>query len=535
MSDWNFATVWETVARELPDAPALTHEERRLNWRQFERAGESFAAVLRAHGLEPQAKVAQYLYNCPEYLISVFGSLKASMVPVNTNYRYTGEELVYLWLDADVRVVVFHSTFADRIDQIRDRLPGVQLWICVDDAMADMPDWALPFPSVDSPDDPVTGNPRSGDDVFMIYTGGTTGQPKGVMWRQDDLFVKVMKMGRAASVLDSDDLGAYSALLKEPGPVLCAAAPLMHGTGLMSTCAAMFLGGSLVTLPNRNFSATAVLDAVAAHRVTQMSIVGDTFARPILEALDGNPDRWDLSSLRLMFSSGVMWSHEVKAGLLRHLPGIMLTDGLGASETPGMGRAISSSKELGGTGRFKLGDDAVLITDDGRIVTSGVGEVGRLAVGGRLPIGYYKDPEKTAQTFVTVGGRRFAVPGDYAEITQDGTINLLGRGSSCINTGGEKVYPEEVEEAIKKFPGIADAAVAGVPDPKWGQSVVALVECRDAEVNHAALLEHLRNSLAGYKLPKQIFDVEAITRAPNGKLLRKVVQEEALKLTSGVS
>ena len=529
MPGWNFADVWEVVAETLPDAPALVQSRpgspaqeqvsRRRSWAETDQRANGVARSLLDLGLGVQDKVAQYLYNCPEYLESVFGTFKAGLVPVNTNYRYGDAELVYLWDNADAVAVVFHGTFSERIERLRPRLPRITGWLWVDDGSGPCPDWALDYEeAVKSASDRVAPPwGRSGDDLYLLYTGGTTGMPKGVMWRQDDLFAAL----NAAAPIKHDEeagLAGVRATLQSPGPVFLPACPLMHGTGAFPAFTALGVGGSVVVLSGRTFDPEEFLSTVAAEGVNITSIVGDAFAKPILRALDEAPGRWDISSLRVVISSGVMWSEPTKQGLLRHHPGMLLVDSFASSEALGMGRSISGSEARAETARFTLGSNARVIADDGRDVVPGSGEVGLLAVRGRNPIGYYKDPEKTAKTFRTLDGARYSIPGDNATVDADGTLRVLGRGSVCINTGGEKVFPEEVEEVVKLHPAVRDAIVVGVPDERFGEAICAVVEVGpDAALERDDLVAHVKDRLASYKAPRHVLVVETIGRAANGK------------------
>ena len=518
MGNWNYADIWERVADQIPEADCLVHGEKRLTWADVDRRADGVAQFLVDAGLERQQAVAQYLYNGPEYMESMFAAFKASFVPVNTNYRYTAEELTYLWENADAGAVVFHSGFADRIDSIRDRLPMVRAWLWVDDGSGECPDWATPYETAAASGAarcrPTWG--RSGDDLNMLYTGGTTGMPKGVMWRQDDL---VVVLSAALATPFPDDGSVDDIVMAGPGPRFCPACPQMHGTGNFPGLSALTLGGSIITLSDRSFDPVELLDTIEGKGVNLMSMVGDAFGKPILRALDANPQRWDLSSLLGITSSGVMWSEEVKQGLLNHHPNMVLNDAFSSSEALGMGASTSGAGSTAKTARFQLGEHCIVIDDDGNRLVPGGRPQGRLAVGGRQPIGYYKDPEKTARTFLMVDGQRYSCPGDFAIVEDDGTITLLGRGSVCINTGGEKVFPEEVEETLKTHPSVLDAVAVGVPDEKFGEAVTAVVEARDnAEIDAAALIAHVKKTLAGYKAPKHVVVVDTIGRAPNGKV-----------------
>jgi acyl-CoA synthetase (AMP-forming)/AMP-acid ligase II len=521
MPGWNFADIWEVVAEQVPDAPFQVQGDRRLSWAESDRRANGVARTLLDRGAPEQGKVAQYLYNCPEYIESMFAAFKAGLVPINTNYRYQDDELVYLWENADCVAVVFHGTFADTIARIRDRVPLVQTWLWVDDGSGPCPEWAMPYEEAAAAHEERVVAPwgRSGEQLLMTYTGGTTGMPKGVMWRQQDLIRNLVGSYNASYREAEADPAKIREEVTTRGPVGLPACPLMHGTGLYSQLVVLCLGGSVVTLVSRRLDVVELLDTIERERVNSMAIVGDAFAKPLVQALDREPDRWDLSSLLVVASSGVMWSEPVKQGLLKHNPSMILLDTFSSSEALGMGQSMSSAGGTSGTAKFKLGTNAIVITDDGRKVEPGSGEIGRVAVGGFQPIGYYKDPEKTAATFIEFEGQRYSCPGDYATVEADGTLTLLGRGSVVINTGGEKVFPEEVEEALKTHPSVRDAVVVGVPDDRFGEVVTAVVEVVDGnEVDGDELIAHVKSKLATYKAPKQVVTVSTIGRAPNGKV-----------------
>jgi fatty-acyl-CoA synthase len=357
----------------------------------------------------------------------------------------------------------------------------------------------------------------------MLYTGGTTGMPKGVMWRQDDLFARLNGGGfrRYPAEGGVDDVRTELAA-NGPGMTLLPACPLMHGTGGFTAMECLSEGGHVVTLAGRQFDPVELLDTVERERVNCTVIVGDAFAKPILAALDADEGRWDLSSLVGIISSGVMWSEETKQGLLRHHPGMLLIDAFGSSEALGIGTSVSSSKSAAKTAQFTLGPDVRVIDPDGRDIRPGSGQIGVLALGGRIPVGYYKDETKSAATFRVIDGTRFSVPGDYAEVRADGSIQLLGRGSVCINTGGEKVYPEEVEEVVKTVDGVLDAVVVGIPNERFGEEIVAVVQLTpgadDGSVASGAVIDHVKSKLAGYKAPRRVRFVETIGRSPSGKV-----------------
>lgn len=522
MTDWNFADIWETVADVLPDVRMLVHGGQHHTFRQVDRRANGIARTLIDHGLHHQDKVAHYLYNCSEFLESMFAMFKAGLVPVNTNYRYEDDELLYLWDNADVRAVVFHDSFTSRIERLRPRLPAIALWLWVDDSGGTCPPWAVPYEdaATGGGDDPVRAPwGRSGDDLYLLYTGGTTGMPKGVMWRQDDLFARV-NGSNLVSVPENGGLAGIRRTIVGAGPVHLPACPLMHGTGAFTSLGVLSIGGSVVTLVNHRFDPVELLDTIDAENVNTVAIVGDAFAKPILAELDAQPRRWRLSTLVGMISSGVMWSEETKRGLLAHHGTMVLIDAFSSSEALGMGASRSTGGSAEHTARFTLGPDVrVVDPDTGDDVTPGSSQRGVLALGGRNPLGYYKDEAKTAATFRVFDGRRYSVPGDWAEVDADGTVHILGRGSVVINSGGEKIFPEEVEEVLKRHPAVRDAVVVGLPDERFGEVVAAAVELRPgSSATEQQLIEHVRSGLARYKAPRRIRFVDSIGRAPTGKV-----------------
>jgi len=525
MSSWNFADVYEAVASRVPDRLVQVQGDRTYTWAQFDGRANALAADLLAVGLTHQSKVAAYLFNGPEYLETYVAAFKGGFAPVNTNYRYGHDEILYLFDNADAEAVVYHATFNELIDRVRTQLPKVKRWYCVRDGGGDVPSWAVDYESVVSAGitEAVRGPwGRSPDDLLLLYTGGTTGMPKGVMWRQDDLFNVLGSGGNP--VLGYQPVASLDELVGRMGPdwppfVLLSACPLMHGTGQFSSLIAMILGGTVVTLPSRSFDVSELFGEVERNKVNSIIIVGQAFAGPMLEHLDANPGRYDLSSVRMVTSSGVMWAQDNKEGLLRHIPQAALFDSFGSSEAVGMGASVSTKDGTSQTARFMLGPSCGVFTEEGRRVVPGSGERGLVAVGGFIPVGYYKDEVKSAATFKMIEGQRWSMPGDWAEVNEDGTLNLLGRGSVCINTGGEKVFPEEVEEALKRHAKVRDAVAVGIPNARFGETICAVVE---AEPGQTPTLEelsaHVRDHLAAYKAPRDLVLIDTIGRAPNGKV-----------------
>jgi len=518
---WNFGDMLDALEAEIPgERPALVHGEQVQSWRELSESSNRLARALIARGAKPGDKVAFYLRNRPEYLVTLCAAFKARLVHVNVNYRYLEDELHYIFENSDAKFAVFGEEFQEQVGGLVGRLRGVSHWLQVEGVPAD---YAESFAACTAEGEagPLDVS-RSPDDLVFVYTGGTTGLPKGVMWRHEDLWGAT---GGGATIpahagVAPADLEAHLVGLRKrgAGPIQIPACPLMHGTALMSSILNLMSGGTSVTLPAASFDAEEFFDTVERRHVQAAVIVGNAFARPLVEALDAHPGRWQLDSLRVLISSGVMWSLESKRELLHHLPQLRLADLFGSSEALGFGSSVTTLKEGVETARFSIGDRCRVFSEDHREVQPGSGERGFIARSGWIPLGYYKDPEKTARTFPTIGGVRYSVPGDWCRVEADGSLTLLGRGSVCINTAGEKVYPEEVEEVLKAHAAVRDALVVGLPDPKWGQAVTALVEAREgAKVDEEELRGHVRSRLAGYKTPKRFFPVERMFRGANGK------------------
>ena len=517
---WNFGDILEAIEPVLrPDSLAFIHGDRRITWAQATFQSNNLARALIKRGAEPGDKIAFYMRNRPEYILTLSAAFKARMTHVNINYRYTAEEVWYIFDNSDAQTVVYASEFRDIIAEIRPRLPKVKTWVEVSTDGKIAP-FAEAFDTLASEGDGTALDlKRSGEDQMFIYTGGTTGMPKGVMWTHHAMREITLQAERKLGPVP-ETLEALSAHMAANPPVArnLPAPPLMHGTGLLTAMGTHLNGGCVITLTRESFDAEEMLRAIHEHKPTSLVIVGDSFGRPLLNALNTHAGKFDLSSVLVMVSSGVMWSQEVKHGLLEHMPAAMLNDAFSSSEALGMGSSIMTKNGEVQTAKFMLGDRCRVFDEDDQPVAPGSGRRGLVALGEPLPLGYYKDADKTARTFRLINGHRYSIPGDWCEVEADGSLTLLGRGSACINTAGEKVFPEEVEEVLKRHYAIDDALVIGLPDEKWGQSVTAVVQLTMGHrLDPDDVRAFVRKALAGYKTPKLIVVADCSLRASNGK------------------
>ena len=529
---WNYGDIIDAVGGIVPGArPALIHGDKTTSWSQFVARSNNLATAMLANGARPNDKIAFYMRNRPEYMEGLAAAFKARLTHVNVNYRYIDNELIYLLDNADATVCIYTAEFADNVANIRSQLPRITQWIEVDDGHAGLDDVLHYEDLASSGDGARLDIQRSPADQLFIYTGGTTGMPKGVMWSQDALWNVLGAGGNVRlGVPPCESLEEHLDRVKAApvSPVNLPLPPLMHGTGLLSALGAIANGGTCVTLTSKSFEAELALQNIARHRVTGVTIVGDAFARPLLEYLDAHPGQYDFSSVMSMNSSGVMWTRDIKAGLLRHNQNLLLADGFSSSEAIGLGASVMTKDQTIEVASFTLGPKCKVFTEDDREVLPGSGESGLVAVSGFLPDGYYKDQAKTDKTFKTINGVRYSIPGDFVRVEADGTLALLGRGSNCINTAGEKVFPEEVEEALKHHPSVADCLVVGVADEKWGQSITAVVELhRGFNLEEIELKQFSREHLAAYKIPKRILVMPDLQRAANGKANYKLIKDFA--------
>jgi acyl-CoA synthetase (AMP-forming)/AMP-acid ligase II len=534
--EYNLADLFESVVDVVPDREALvyiehpgTGAERRLTYAELDAAANRIGHHLTGIGLRPGEHLGLHLYNGVEYLQTVLGCLKARVVPVNVNYRYVEEELVYLYRDADLAAVVFDAEFTDRVAAALPQTPKLRHLLRVGTAGPGAPEVpATAFTDAEAAASPERGFPRrSGDDQFIIYTGGTTGMPKGVMWRQEDLFFAGLGGGAPTGepVKRPEEL-AERVAAGGAGITFFPAPPLMHGTSTLTAFIGFNFGQRIVL--HRKFVPEEVLRTVEKEKVTSISLVGDAMLRPLIDALDGPMKGTDCSSVFSVSSSGAVMSDTVRGQFRALVPNAMLLNNFGSSESGFNGTATEDSGPERGF-RIRV-NSRTQVVDPATHQPVAVGEVGRVAQCGHVPLGYYNDPKKTAETFFERDGARWVLLGDMATVDEEGVVTVLGRGSQCINTGGEKVYPEEVEQALKSHPDVYDALVAGVPDAKWGHHVAAVVQLRKGAARPSLedIQTHCRSRLAGYKIPRQLVLAESIRRSPSGKADYRWAREVAV-------
>jgi 3-oxocholest-4-en-26-oate---CoA ligase len=524
--EMHFATVWEAIAEAIPEHPALVHGDLTRTWAEYDARASRLAAAFHAAGIGHNAKVGMYLYNGPEYLETQYAAFKVRATPVNVNYRYLDDELWYLLDNADAEALVFHTSLADRVERVKARLPKVRLYIQVDDGGS--PIDAAHYEALIDGHAPMAPIMRDESDLYMLYTGGTTGMPKGVMYAMGgmtDSFVQgFYPLVGLTPPANAHEIPTLVKSVAEAGnaPISIPTCPLMHGTGMwLGALVPHLLGGAVITMTAKSLDGDEVLRAVQQHNVGFVTVVGDAMCKPIIRSIDDAIERgepYDLSSLKMMISSGVMWTAEVKNDMLDRVPQIVLLDAIGSTEGS-MGSQISMKGVPAQTAKFAQTPHTKVFTEDGREVVPGSDETGMVAAGGNVPLGYYKDEEKSARTFRVINGVRYSFPGDWATVNADGTITLLGRGSQCINTGGEKVFPEEVEEAVKRVDGVEDCLVVGMPDEKFGQAVTAVVSllAEGPSPDAAAIIAGVKAQLSAFKAPKRVVIVATVPRAPNGK------------------
>jgi acyl-CoA synthetase (AMP-forming)/AMP-acid ligase II len=519
---WNIADLIEHVVDTVPDRVALIVGDRVETYAQLEENANRLAHHLAANGVKAGDHVGIYAFNSHEFVETILAAYKLRAVPINVNYRYVEAELRYLFDNADLVALVHDAQFTSRIAAVRDAVPTLQHTIVIDDGSGVDASSLGSVPYADalasgSPDRDF--GPRSDDDIYVLYTGGTTGMPKGVVWRQEDVLCVLgglVNFDTGIRVEDEWEFANAAAEVAEPslGIVI---APLMHGAAQWGTLNGLLKGSTNVLMPK--FDAHEVWMAVDKHKITTLGITGDAMGRPLIEALEEGG--YDASSIVTVASTAAVFSATVKERYLERFPNLIIADAVGSTESGYNGVRVivkGGEPEQPGPPTIRMGPDTVVLDDDLNIVQPGSGVVGRMARGGNVPLRYHKDPEKSAATFVTVQGKRYSIPGDYATVEPDGSMKLLGRGSVSINSGGEKIYPEEVEAALKAHDAVFDALVVGVPDERWGERVAAVIELRPGHtVTLDELDTHARDYIAGYKVPRELHFVDKIERSPSGK------------------
>jgi 3-oxocholest-4-en-26-oate---CoA ligase len=523
---FNLAAIHEAIAAAVPDRECLIFRDRRLTWAQFTDRTRRLASLLREAGLgcstprsqlrnweSGQSHVALYLYNGNEYLEGMLGAFKARCVPVNVNYRYVDQELEYLFDNSEARAIVFHASFAPTLARIRSRLPKVRLWLQVDDGSGEalLPE-ALDYEKALAAAEPRPPRDLSPDDLYILYTGGTTGMPKGVLWRQEDILRAALYTGDPGSLEQMVERAKGGGIRSLPSP------PFMHGAAHWAAFNMWHVGGTIVVQSEpRRLDPHDVWSTIENEKVNALTIVGDAFGRPLADQL--RKRSYDVSSLKLLTSGGAILTAALKQEFLELIPGVRILDALGSSESGAQAMQFSVSGTRASTGDFALAPgNLVLKADLSGIVSAGSPEQGWLARSGAVPLGYYRDEAKTAKTFPVVDGVRYSVPGDRAGLDEKGLLRLFGRDSVTINSGGEKIFAEEVEHALKHHPSVYDAVVVGTPHERWGQQVTALVQLREGErVSEAQLCQTASAHVAAYKLPKLFVFVDEILRSPSGK------------------
>jgi len=512
--EFNLADLFESVVDTVPDRDALVCGERRLTFAELDARANRLAHHLAGTGIGPGDHVGIQLYNGPEYVETMLACLKLRAVPININYRYVAAELSYLYEDADLVGLVYDVEFDGRVAGAASALPASARLIAV--GGPGLPG-AESYEDVLAAASPDRGFPaRSADDLYVLYTGGTTGAPKGVIWRHEDLFFAGLGGGDPMGEPVKTPTELAERVAASYPLVMFPVAPLMHGAAQLATFIGFFGGRKVVLV--RRFDPAEVLRAIAREKANVANIVGDAMARPLAEALAGPLAGTDLSSLIAISSAGAILSQSVRDTLGALLPNTVLLDNFGASESGFNGTGVAGSSPESGL-RFTVNARTSVLDEQLRPVEPGSDVVGHVAQRGHVPLGYYKDPKKTAEVFVEVDGERWVLLGDLARVEADGTVHVLGRGAVCINSGGEKIFPEEVEAVLKAHPAVFDAVVAGVPDATYGERVAAVVQLRPEldRPESPELDAHCRERLSGYKVPRSYVVAEEIRRSPSGK------------------
>lgn len=526
--EFNAADIFEGVVDRVPDREAIVHGSTRLTYKELDARSNKAANALKKLGIKNGSHVGIYAFNCVEWLEIMLGAYKLCAIPININYRYVEEELKYLIENADMEAIFYHKQFSKKLQNIKGQLPLLKSFICINDNSdnENVIEESFDFESlIINEDESRLKVRRSGDDQYILYTGGTTGMPKGVVWRMEDV---LMTLGGGIDAVTGEKYKTpeeFADKCFQDQTIALALAPFMHGGAQWQSFNAFFSGWKLIINDQISFDADYIWEVVAKEKVMNLTIMGDAMGRPLCDALPKAIDKGlDLSSLFVLSSTASVFSATIKDTILEFLPNLFLIDAVGSSETGATGVNIHTKdgklKDSGGGPKFTKPEFSEILNLDTKeiIPPSDTQTIGYLARKGHVPLAYYKDEEKSKKTFIEVNGERYSIPGDMAKYEADGQMTLLGRGSVSINSGGEKIFPEEVEMALKAHPNIFDCLVVGVKDDRWGQKVVAVIQRReDIEMSLEEIKEVASKYIASYKMPKAIVFSELIERAPSGK------------------
>ena len=517
--EYNLADMYEAVADTVPDNIALVSGDVRHTYADLDKRANRLAHYLQSQGIGQGDHVGLHLFNGHAFVEAILALFKIRAVGINVNYRFVGPEVRYMIENADLKGLITQRRFLPVINDASRGLAPLRPLVVIEDgadAVSDQPSIEYETALAQGSEERGFG-PRSPDDLYIIYTGGTTGMPKGVMWRHDDLFFTGLQGGSPggdpvespAQLIEQVKEGWYTV-------TMLPCAPFIHGAAQWTQWICHLTGGKLVLQHGPSFDAKRILSLISEEEISTISLVGDAMAIPLIDELKAAD--YDMANLVVIASAGAILSASVQAEIEGLLPDVMVINSFGTSESGDLGRAAGDEESHEGRPSFYMGEEVTVLDDSGNPIVPGSGEIGLVARSGRLPLGYYKDPEKTAERFKEFNGKRWVVPGDFATVEADGRITFLGRGSKCINSGGEKVFPEEVEEALKAHPDIIDALVVGVPDPRFGSKVAAVFNTREGKVlTLEQVQQHCREHVAGYKIPRQITITETVSRMPSGK------------------
>ena len=536
--EFNAADIFEGVVDRVPDREAIVHGSTRLTYKELDARSNKAANALKKLGIKKGSHIGIYAFNCVEWLEIMLGAYKLCAIPININYRYVEEELKYLIDNADMEAIFYHKQFSNKLENIKSHLPLLKDFICIEDNSGedDVIDKSFNFEDlIANEDESRLDVDRSGDDKYILYTGGTTGMPKGVVWRMEDV---LMTLGGGIDAVTGEKYPtpeAFADKCLQDQTIALALAPFMHGGAQWQSFNSFFSGWKLIINDQVSFDADYVWEVVAKEKVMNLTIMGDAMGRPLCDALPRAIEKGlDLSSLFVLSSTASVFSASIKDTILEYLPNLFLIDAVGSSETGATGVNIHTKdgklKDSGGGPKFTKPNFSEILNLDTKevIPPSDTETIGYLARKGHVPVAYFKDEEKSKKTFIEVEGVRYSIPGDMAKYEEDGQMTLLGRGSVSINSGGEKIFPEEVEMALKAHPNIFDCLVVGVKDDRWGQKVVAVIQRRENdELSLDDIKDVASKYIASYKMPKEIVFSELIERAPSGKPNYQWAQEFA--------